>query len=348
MKELPHSSIEALDALIQGAGRICLTTHMRPDGDAVGSTYAMYVYLKQVRGREVSVVLSDAPARNIAFAVPPEAWADTLAFEQSPSASEDALARAELIICLDFNTLSRVGGLESALAGAPAPKVLIDHHPFPQTEKFDLVFSDTDVSSASELLLHVLRALTGCGDDLGVLPRQTLRCLMTGITTDTNNFANSVWPTTLECCSALLAAGVDREDILDHLYKRSSEARVRAYGRLISDFMFITPQGAACIILDAATFRSMGLVKGDTEGLVNIPLEIEKVKMSIFVHEEDGEFRVSVRSKRGVLANAFASGYFNGGGHDQAAGGRLKITGGLRTAEDIKRYVCKCVEEYFG
>ena len=349
MFNLSSQDIAALDALIEGAGSVCLTAHTRPDGDAVGSTFALLGYLLARRGRrEVSVLLSDRWPDSIAFAVPPEGASRTVIYTEDPVEVERRLSCADLVICLDFNTLSRVSDMQDVLSACKAPKVLIDHHPFPERESFELIFSETRVSSASELLLHVLKAMPDIDGDLGRLPASALFDLMTGITTDTNNFANSVFPSTLEACSDLIAAGVDRDAILDSLFKQSSEARVRAYGRLLADHMLILPQGAALIVLDKRMSAEMGLVRGDTEGLVNIPLEIASVRMSIFVHEEQDEYRVSVRSKRGVLANAFAAKYFAGGGHDMAAGGRIPKDVVPQDRGSIQKYVSKCVREYFG
>ena len=148
---------------------------------------------------------------------------------------------------------------------------------------------------------------------------------MTGMTTDTNNFGNSVYPSTLQMASALLAAGTDRDRILSMLYNRFSEMRLRLMGHMMKDLLKITDDGVAYIILDSSTQKEYHIGEGDTEGFVNMPLSIDKVKMSILLKEDEDRLRVSIRSKKGISANRCARQYFNGGGHENAAGGRLRI-----------------------
>ena len=183
---------------------------------------------------------------------------------------------------------------------------MIDHHLNPDRASFELVFSETEVSSASELLYQVLLALPGVGS-AERLPLDVLTPLMAGMTTDTNNFANSVFPGTLRMASELIAAGVDRDRILSDLYNNYRENRLRLMGYLLSDNLVITPEGAAVMILDKETQERFGFRQGESEGFVNIPLAVSDVKISLFLTEEDGKFRVSIRSKRGISANKLAS-----------------------------------------
>jgi phosphoesterase RecJ-like protein len=173
------------------------------------------------------------------------------------------------------------------------------------------------------------------------LPLTSLNALMAGMTTDTNNFANSVWPGTLEMASELLAAGVDRDAILCNLYNSYRENRLRLMAYLVGEKMKITPQGAAYMILDKETQERFDFQEGESEGFVNIPLSIKDVIMSIFLTAEEDRFRVSLRSKRGISANRFAMEYFNGGGHEMAAGGKLPYGTGMTSPEDAEAYILK-------
>jgi phosphoesterase RecJ-like protein len=173
------------------------------------------------------------------------------------------------------------------------------------------------------------------------LPRETAVSLMTGMTTDTNNFANSVYPSTLIMASALLAAGVNRDDILDKLYNQHSENRLRLMGHMMKDLMTLTSDGAAYIVLDKKTQEAYNVQEGDTEGFVNMPLSITNVRMSILIKEDIGRLRVSIRSKKGTSANRCARMYFNGGGHENAAGGRLEIP-----VSEAASYIEKHVHEF--
>ena len=215
-------------------------------------------------------------------------------------------------------------------------------------EAFDLVFSQTGVSSTCELLYRILKSLPDVGGYLAKIPMRSLEALLTGMTTDTNNFSNSVFPGTLEMASELIAAGVDRDRILSDLYNQYRENRLRLMGFLLQENMEITPSGVAMMILDKETQDRFDFRQGETEGFVNIPLAVSKVKMSVFLTEEEGKFRVSVRSKRGVSANQFASKYFHGGGHEMASGGKLLFPQDIPSPSDAKAYILNVTKDYFG
>ena len=339
--------ISRLDTLLSCGGPVCITTHTHPDGDALGSAYAILHYLRENRGLDARVVINDRWPACLDFMVDEADMGLTLIRETGPEEADAAIRDCALIVCTDFNAPSRIDGLEQAFRSSGARKLLIDHHLSPDRELFDLVFSDAEVSSASELAMALLEALPDVGGDLSRLSVRTLTLLMTGITTDTNNFANSVYPSTLSACSGLIAAGVDRDWILDRLYRSYSEERVRATARFTADYMRVTPQGAAYIIIDEDVFNSFGLVQGDTEGLVNVPLGIGRVCLSILLRQEGGQYRVSVRSKAGVSANAFAIKYFEGGGHERASGGKLRIGPTVKDSADAEKYVRRCIEDFF-
>ena len=133
---------------------------------------------------------------------------------------------------------------------------------------------------------------------------------MTGMTTDTNNFANSVYPSTLAMASELLAAGVDRDRILQHIYNHFGENRLRLKGHMFKDLMRVTPDGVAYMVLDRATQEEYQVAEGDTEGFVNEPLSIAGVKMSILAKEDTDRIRISIRSKKGTSANRCAKAHF--------------------------------------
>lgn len=335
MKQLPADKILRLDALLRGARSVAIITHTHPDGDALGSTTALWHFLTASLGKKARILVPDAIASNLGFIVAENSLTD---FSASPAEASEFVATSDLVVCLDFNALSRSAGAEQAVRASKAQKVLIDHHLNPACEEFDLVFSETEISSASELLYYILLALPFVGA-VEKLPEEARRALMVGMTTDTNNFANSVFPTTLAMASSLLAAGVDRDDILANLYNRYGENRFRAMGAVLSELMRITPEGVAYFILDADFLRKYEICEGDTEGFVNLPLGIDRVKMSVFLKEDDGYYRVSVRSKKGWSANMLARTHFNGGGHECAAGGRLYWPEDIADRKDAADYL---------
>ena len=202
-------------------------------------------------------------------------------------------------------------------------------------------FSETEISSASELLYQILMSTPQVSEDAKKLPLSTATSLMTGMTTDTNNFANSVYPSTLIMASTLLAAGVDRDYILSQLYNQHSENRLRLMGHMMKELLTITEDGAAYMILDLKTQHKYGIKEGDTEGFVNMPLSIANVRISLLLKEDTDRIRVSIRSKKGTSANRCARMHFNGGGHENAAGGRLDIP-----IHEVEEYIKTHVHTY--
>ena len=177
------------------------------------------------------------------------------------------------------------------------------------------------------------------------LPAECATALMTGMTTDTNNFNNSVYPTTLIMASQLLAAGVDRDFILQKINQEHTENRLRLKGFMLKDLLKVTDDGVAFMVLDKEAQLRYNMQEGDTEGFVNEPLSIAKVRMSIFAREDKEEVRISIRSKKGTSANRCARLFFDGGGHENAAGGKLLIPIG-EVEEYIRKYTHIYMTEY--
>ena len=230
---------------------------------------------------------------------------------------------------------------------ADCKKVLIDHHLFPDTERFDLVFSTQEISSASELLFHILKAMPQCGGKASNLPFKVAEALMTGMTTDTNNFNNSVYPSTFNMASELIAMGVDRDRILFNLFNQFGENRLRLLGEMLKDLMKITPDGVAYMVLDKEILSRYHVNEGETEGFVNMPLSIKEVRMSLLLKEDGDRVRVSIRSKKGTSANMCARRHFNGGGHENAAGGRLYIPQDINDISEAGEYIERHTHIFF-
>ena len=209
-----QEKIDGFRKLLGNARKVALAGHVHPDGDAIGCVTALALYLQRELGKEVVCMFPDALPESLNFAKNPSLkylWGKT----------EDA----DLVILMDCNAFSRTDVLGDSLAASAAPKVLIDHHLNPDVSSFSLVFSTPDISSASELTFWILKAL---GWDLR--DREIGEALLTGMTTDTNNFANSVFPTTFAMASELIASGVDRDAILQKIYFSYRENRVRLMG----------------------------------------------------------------------------------------------------------------------
>ena len=343
-----EQDIQKLDAFIEGATEIVITAHIHPDGDAAGSTNALLGYLRS-RGKDNARIVYPEPlADTISFIAAGTDCRMLLDPLTSPEESMSAIAGADLIFCLDCNSFARTGPLEDAMRSSSARKVLIDHHLAPDSGAFDLVFSTPEVSSACELLYNVLLALPDVGGDVSRLPKPSAEALMAGMTTDTNNFSNSVYPSTFAMASGLLGAGVDRDGILLKLFNEYRENRLRMMGWLLYENMRITDAGVAYMIITSDTADRFGIREGETEGFVNMPLAIGRVKMSILLKiDGNGYFRVSVRSKKGYSSNLCATRYFHGGGHENASGGRLFFPQDIAAPEAAAAYIERVTDELF-
>jgi len=310
MEKITAEKTGKLRHLFENATRIAVLGHTHPDGDALGSVSALCSFL----GRKATAIFPDSLPETLRFAMLPEV--PYLFADSGREAAEAAIAEADLVVLLDCNAFSRTDVLEGALKASGAPKILIDHHLNPDLEAFDLVFSTPDISSASELLYWILK-------EIGPLSLPACTALLTGMTTDTNNFANSVYPSTFRMASELLAAGVDRDAVLARLYNNYRENRVRLMGYMQHEELHILPEGAAYMILSREIQERFDLAEGESEGLVNVPLSIGRVRLSLLLKEQDGHWRVSLRSKKGTSAQQCAQRFFHGGGHENAAGGKL-------------------------
>ena len=346
MQDINYDNIHRFNSLIHAADRISIVTHMRPDGDAIGSSAAMYHFLSLLGKKGHRIIIPDPAPAHLGFITSGIPSGFIYAHSTDKTEAEQAIADSDLIICLDFNAFHRTDTMASALESSKAAKVLIDHHIGPDRDRFAVSFSETGISSASELLYHILMAFPQIDGDASRLPAACATALMTGMTTDTNNFANSVYPSTLEMASSLLDAGVDRDGILSELYNRHSESRLRLMGYMMKDLMKITEDGVAYIVLDKETLHRYNVQEGDTEGFVNMPLSIDKVRMSLLLKEEEDRIRVSIRSKKGTSANRCARMFFNGGGHENAAGGRLSKPGDVASIKEVPEYIEKYTHIY--
>lgn len=346
MKDIDEKAIAAFEKMTADAEKIAVISHIHPDGDAIGSTVALHAYLASA-GKQAELVYPHEWPASLKFLEGPETEGHIHIHENDPEGAERAIAWADLIICMDFNSFDRTGEkLSAALSHSSASKILVDHHLSPDRDKFDIVFSETEISSTAELFYHImLKTSRICGRPENIPSLAATSC-MTGMTTDTNNFANSVYPSTFRMAGELIAAGVDRDMILGHLFSSYREERVRLMGELLARNLVITAGGVAYMVLDRKTIMEYGIRDGETEGFVNIPLSIGKVGMSIFLKEDEDRFRVSIRSKKGISANTCARKYFNGGGHEQASGGRLMKADGIRTAEDAATYIEKVTDMF--
>ena len=316
-----------LESGLSQAHDIVLIGHFNPDGDAVGSVTAAWHYLK-ARGKQAHMILPSPYPESMAFLEPAAEEDHIVICEREPETARRLVAGTDLIICLDLNRLARTEYLEEDILASKARKVLIDHHIAAESERFDTVLSTIDVSSTCELLFWIILAMPDIAGDPSRIGLRCAESLYVGMMTDTNNFSNSVFPDTFEMAARLIARGVDKNGLQEKVLSCYSVSRTRLMGHMIKDKMKVLPAfNTAYMLLSNKEKDRYSFKPGDSEGFVNLPLAISSVQVSaLFTENIDGQYiRVSLRSKGRINVNRFANRFFNGGGHHNAAGGRLYI-----------------------
>jgi phosphoesterase RecJ-like protein len=308
-------NISEIRELLEKSRNILVTTHTNPDGDAIGTSLALYHYLRS-KGKKADLVVPNSYPEFISW-LPGNEY--IINFEKERKRSLDLLESADLIFCLDYNAIKRSGNLQDVLPGTDATKIMIDHHPEPAEEDFDYLYSTTETSSSSELLFTFLKEL-----DPDFLPDKPIAtCLFVGIMTDTGSFSFACnRPETFMITARLLETGIDAEHIHRMVYDTFSEDRLRLLGYSLAEKLVVKPEFAAAYIsLSREDLNKFNFQVGDTEGLVNYALSIKGIVLAVLLTEKNGRIRLSFRSKGDFSVNKLAREHFNGGGHKNAAGG---------------------------
>ncbi len=313
--------IEQLKLIIDEGSFFVLTCHAGPDGDALGSTLGMAHYLKAL-GKETLVVVPDAYPDFLAWM--PDSQ-EILRFDKYGDKGKLMIAMADVIFAMDYSALSRVDEMGGLIAKSKAKKVLVDHHL--QPESFcDLSFSYPHLSSTCEVVFRLVVALGG----YEVLTKAACECLYAGMMTDTGCF--SYGPCTQEVyliISMLMQKEISKDRIYNKVFNNYSEGRLRLMGYVLYEKMRVFPEyHASLITLSRKEMARFDFNKGDSEGLVNIPLQMRGVHFSAFLREDTEKdlIRVSLRSQGTFPCNKFAAQYFSGGGHLNASGGQYEGT----------------------
>ncbi len=315
-KTLNDHDVKALREALDAAHNIVLTCHVRPDGDAIGSTLGLAKMLA-AEGKNVAVVTPDSAPRSLWFLTKGE---KLVPHTQYPEYAERLVAEADLIICCDFNDLKRLDALAPYVEASGAKKVLIDHHREPQAFA-DITFSEPEMSSTCELAFRILAAL-GLYDKMD---RDAARPLLTGLITDTRNFSvNCSQPDIYEILQRLLDKDLDKQEIVREALELRSLNSLKLQAFAISERLEVfEAHRAALICLDKADLDRFHYEKGDTEGLVNKPLEVRGIVYSIYMREDPDCIKVSARSVDNFPVNKICKELFGGGGHIMASGGEF-------------------------
>ena len=334
---LNEQELQALRTHIAQSSRILICAHRGPDGDAVGSSLGWAEYLRQ-QGKQVDIVMPTPfpdflrwmpGSQNIRF------------YARHEAEAEQVIAQADLIFCLDFNGLQRLQEMQAPVAAAQAKRIIIDHHLDPDRSIAAQVVSFPTRCSTSEIVCRLIIELGGWD----ALPQKAAVCLYTGMMTDTGGFTyNSNDPEIYEVISMLLTKGIDKDKIYRNVFNVYSEDRMRLTGYILyRKLRFYYNRHASIFALTREEMRRFHFIRGDAEGLVNMPLQVKGMRLSISLREdtERDVVRVSLRSVDDFPCNRMAEEFFHGGGHLNASGGELPfpLSEAMLTAERaIKAY----------
>jgi len=334
---LNDDQLAQLNQLISDATNIIITCHKSPDGDAIGSSLGWAEFLR-TRGKEPTIIIPDQYPDFLVWMPNTE---KIVRYDKHREKCDMLFKIADLIFCLDYNAPSRVEDMEEALISASAPRVLIDHHIKPTVPAL-LTVSVPEASSTSELIFRIVW-------QMGDFERQSSQYavpIYCGMMTDTGGFTyNSSKPEIYFIISQLLTKNVNKDKIYRNVYNNYSEHRMRMMGYILYEKMVYMPEyHAAFYTITKQEQQKFHFIKGDAEGLVNIPLQIKGLKLSISLREDSEKPNlvwVSLRSVDNFPCNLMAEEFFNGGGHLNASGGKV-----FGTIEDAIETVRKAIKAY--
>lgn len=313
--------ITKIHPLLKEVKNIVITTHYGPDGDAIGSSLGLQIYLQKFGHNVVTIVPSKCPDF-IEFL--PET--DTLInFEAMPLKAEKALEKADILFCLDFNTFHRTRDLKTLLEDSNAIKVLIDHHLEPAIEDFDYGWSDPESSSTCEMVYHFIVAHTGKEH----FDMDMMTLLYTGVVTDTGSFRYERATGDLHRMIAFFKdSGLNHTKIHEQLFNTWSENRLKFLGHVLAERLHVFPNlGWSYMAIKEEDFIKFNVKKEDIEGFVNYGLTIKGIHSTVLLSQRGNqEVRLSFRSNIGYDVRTIASTHFMGGGHENAAGGTFHGT----------------------
>ena len=316
---------------IQQAQRIVICAHRGPDGDAVGSSLAWSQYLYSL-GKKVSIILPN-PFPDFLRWLPGSQYISF--YDKNETNATRIIEDAHLVFCLDFNGLNRLQEMGKVIEKSKADRIIIDHHLNPDRNMAKMVISHPEMSSTCELVFRLIHQLGGFEN----MTKQTATAIYTGMMTDTGGFTySSNNPEIYLIISMLLTKGIDKDKIYRNVFNNYSEHRLRFTGYILNEKLrFLENNRASIFTITREEMQRFHFIRGDAEGLVNMPLQVKGMRLSISLREdtEKDVIRVSLRSVDDFPCNKMAEQFFNGGGHLNASGGELPfpLEEAVQTAE---------------
>ncbi len=313
MRPYCNMDIQELKAWLELPRDIVILSHRNPDGDAIGSSLGLAMYLRKKFHKVQVIFPSEYP---VVFEYLDHVK-DILIYDLKPNESKQAVEKADTIFCLDFNGLDRIDKLGEGVQFSKAKKILIDHHLDPEPFS-DYEFLDTTASSTSELIYLWIKEM----GDIHMADVRIGEALFTGIITDTGSFKYNTRPMTFRIAADLKELGVDDFYLQDQIFNALKSKHLRLLGHCLANRMEIIEEHEFAIIhLTKKDYLDFDIQRGDTEGIVNHLLYVKNIQIAAFVTEQPTIIKLSLRSKGDISVQEVATKYFNGGGHKNAAGG---------------------------
>jgi bifunctional oligoribonuclease and PAP phosphatase NrnA len=304
--------LTVISKLIKSPHNTVIMSHRNPDGDAIGSSLAMRHYLEQ-HGHQVHVVFPSEYPEEFGFM---PGVADSLIWDLHEDRVKEVLSSTDLIIFLDFNSLSRIDKLGEAQAGIEATRIMIDHHLYPEPIANHMI-SDTSASSTCEMVFDFIQSL----DDAQRINPKVGDCIMTGIITDTGSFKYSTTPKLFRTVASICDRGVDTSYLMDQIFNSQKEKHLRLLGHCLANRMEVIPEyNTAVITLTIKDYEEFDIQRGDSEGIVNYLLSMRQIRLAAFIHNQPSVVKISLRSKGDVNVQEMCRKHWNGGGHKNASG----------------------------
>nr|AOE12530.1 exopolyphosphatase [uncultured bacterium]CCF99344.1 phosphoesterase RecJ domain-containing protein [uncultured Cytophagia bacterium] len=303
-----------IEEILKKSKKIVITTHQSPDGDAIGSSLALFGYLVK-KGFDVSVVVPDSFPKFLKWM---EGAENVHVYDYEENVVKGLISEADLIFSLDYNDLTRVGGVGHLIEKSTAYKAMIDHHLHP-ADFADWMCSDTSSCSTAQLIYNFIEDF----NDLDLIDDQIAEGIYCGIMTDSGSFRfPSVQAKTHLIAADLINRGLNHSRIHELVHDVNTLPKLHLLGFALNEKLRVLPNvPVAVIAINGEELSRFNYKKGDTEGLVNYALSLEGVEMAAFIKEDDNKVKMSFRSKGDIAVNEFSSQNFSGGGHKNAAGG---------------------------
>ncbi len=311
----PYQQMLPVIKLLDAPKKIIITTHHKPDGDAMGSSLAIYNYLKAKGHNPTIITPSDYP--EFLYWLPGNEH--VIEYPKQMEASQKLFDEAEIIFCLDYNNPNRTETLETVIVNSKAKKILIDHHLHP-APFCDYTFSYPLSCATCELVYQFIVAM----EDASVINKAIAECIYCGIMTDTNSFRfETMTADTHRIVADLMDKGAENYKIHENVFDNFSFDRMKMVGFSLFNKLRMIPQfKTAFISLSKEDIAEFDSTTGDTEGIVNMALAIKDVKLAAFFYETPKLIKISLRSRGEFSVKEMAQTYFEGGGHRNAAGGK--------------------------